>query len=140
MRGTEVWILFCCKSVSGDLLWMRGDLAQKWRGLQMNGLQLQLFDIPASLLANFTSSPSPIRDRFIEQHGGLHILDELTLPSGPGSTATGTVTRADVVLVEHSAFDLDGPNAKEATVRDVCVIDWSAIMFNVFDFYACRRI
>jgi hypothetical protein len=90
--------------------------------------------IPASLLANFTSSPSPIRDRLIEQHGGLHILDELTLPSGPGST----VTRADVVPMEHSTFDLDGPNAEEATVRDVCVIDWSVIKFNVFDFYyAC---
>ena len=145
-RGVDIVLPRCCESVSGDLLWVR-DLAQKWRGSQMNGLQLRFFVyykcpwcIPASLLANFTASPSPTRDRLIKQHGGVHVLDELTLPSGPGPTATGTVTRADVVLVEHSAFDLDGPNAKEATVRDVCVIDWSAIMFYVFDFYACRRI
>jgi hypothetical protein len=115
-RGVDIVLPRCCESATGDLLWVR-ELAQRWQGSQMNGLQLRFFVyykcpwcIPSSLLANFTSSASLTRDRLIEQHGGVHILDEMTLLSEPSSV------RSNVAIAEHSAFDLDGPNAKEATV------------------------
>ena len=115
-RGVDIVLPRCCESAAGDLLWVK-ELAQRWQGSTMNGLQLRFFVyykcpwcIPSSLLTNFTSSASPTRDRLIGQHGGVHILDEMSLPSGPSSA------HSNVVITEHMAFDLDGPNAKEATV------------------------
>jgi len=113
----DIVIPRCCESIKGDLVWVT-----KLMSNRSPSLKLRLFVyykcpwcVPRSHLTKWTapceSNYSQLlsraecmqRDRIIQQHGGIHLLDELTGSVGGAS------------LIESQAFDLLGPNAKEAT-------------------------
>ena len=116
-RTVDVVLPRCCESAEGDLRWVKQlVLRSQSKRLHRSGLQLRFFVyykcpwcLPASLLANFTAASSPPRDRLIRQHGGVHILDEIALQSANQSESA-------ISVQEYFAFDIEGPNAKEATV------------------------
>lgn len=108
----------CCESMEGDLLWIKGLLTQsRWAE---DGLRMRIFVyykcpwcLPAPRLNQWTedclqtedAADCAARDRLIRQHGGVFLLDELPYP-----------VSAALQLIESAAFDLNGPNGKEASV------------------------